>query len=148
MDQVKTKQSEMLEQLYKNAKMGSDSVIKLMPKVSDGKFKTALTEQLNGYEGFAKRAKQMLGEEGCEAKEEGVMTKMWTSVGMAMNTLIDSSDGHLASMVVEGSTMGVTDTLKVLREHENSDVSEEALKLARDIIKFEEKNIEIMKGFI
>ena len=50
MQQTKTREAEMLEQLYKNVKMGSDSIIKLLNKVSDGKFKTDLTDQLNGYE--------------------------------------------------------------------------------------------------
>ena len=148
MEQTKTKNSEMLEQLYKNVKMGSDSIIKLMPKASDSQFKTDLTEQLNGYEQFASRARNMLHEAGCEPKNENPITKMWASLGMTMNTLTDSSDSHLAQMVVEGSTMGVTDTIKVLREFENTDVSEDALSLARDIIKFEEKNIENMKSHI
>lgn len=148
MEQTKTKNCEMIEQLYKNVKMGSDSIIKLMPKVSDGNFKTELTNQLNGYEKFAVRAKDMLHLEGIEAKEENVMTKMWASIGMTMNTLTDSSDSHIAQMVVEGSTMGVTDTIKLLREYENTDVSEDTLSLAREIIKFEEENIEKMKSHI
>jgi hypothetical protein len=49
MEQVKTREAEALEQLYKNVKMGSDSIIKLLSKVSDGKFKTDLTDQLDGY---------------------------------------------------------------------------------------------------
>lgn len=148
MEQTKTKNCEMIEQLYKNVKMGSDSIIKLMSKISDGNFKTELTNQLNGYEKFASQAKDMLHLEGIEAKEENVMTKMWASIGMTMNTLTDSSDSHIAQMVVEGSTMGVTDTIKLLREYENTDVSEKTLALAREIIKFEEENIEKMKSHI
>ena len=41
--QTTTKESEMLESLYKNVKMGSDSTIKLLDKVSGADFKTALT---------------------------------------------------------------------------------------------------------
>ena len=55
-----TKEAEMLEQLYKNVKMGSDSIVKLLPKVSDGEFKTDLTKQLNGYEGLASKIKKHL----------------------------------------------------------------------------------------
>lgn len=47
MQQTKTREAEMLEELYKNVKMGSDSIIKLLGKVSDGKFKTDLTDQLD-----------------------------------------------------------------------------------------------------
>ena len=148
MQQTMTKEAEMLDQLYKNVKMGSDSIIKLLNKVSDSKFKTDLTDQLDGYEGFASKAKERLKTLGYEAKEENAMTKMWTNMGMMMNTLTDSSDSHIAQMVAEGSTMGNTDGIKLLREYENTDVSEQALSLVRDVIQFEGKNLERAKSYI
>ena len=148
MQELKTKEAEMLEQLYKNVKMGSDSIIKLLNKVSDSKFKTDLTDQLNGYEGFASKAKSRLKEMGEEAKEENPVTKLWTSMGMAMSTLTDSSDSHIAQMVAEGSTMGITDGIKLLREYENTNVSESALKLVHEVIEFEENNLERAKKYI
>ena len=128
--------------------MGSDSIIKLLDKASDGEFKTDLTKQINGYESLAARIKKRLSDMGEEAKEENVMVKMWSSVGMAMNTLMDSSDSHLAQLIAEGSTMGITDSIKLLRDHENTNVSEESLALVRDVIKFEEHNLEIAKAYI
>ena len=138
----------MLENLYKNMRMGSDSAIKIIDKAEGEKFKEALTGQLDGYEKFAEKIKVRLHEIGYKEKEEGIFAKMGVSIGMAMNTIADSSDSHLAQMVVEGSTMGITDTLKILRDYENTSVSECAIKLARDIVGFEEKNVETMKRFI
>ena len=148
MNSTMTKEAEMLEQLYKNVKMGSDSIVKLLPKVSDGKFKTDLTDQLNGYESFAAKAKSRLKDMGAEAKEENPMVKLWTSIGMTVSTMTDSTDSHLAQMVAEGSNMGVTDGIKLLRDYENTNVSESALKLVRDVISFEEKNVERAKSYI
>jgi hypothetical protein len=148
MEQVKTREAEALEQLYKNVKMGSDSIIKLLSKVSDGKFKTDLTDQLDGYENLAAKAKERLKSLGEEAKEENVMTKLWASIGMTMSTLTDSSDSHIAQMVAEGSTMGITDGIKLLRDYENTGVSEHTLSLIRDVIKFEENNLERAKKYI
>ena len=146
--QTITKEAEMLEKLYKNVKMGSDSLIKLLDKVSGEEFKKHLTRQINGYEGLAGKIRDRLKNAGYEAKEENAMVKLWSSVGMAMNTLMDSSDSHIAQLVAEGSTMGITDAVKVLRDYENSDVSEEALILAKDVIKLEEFNLEQAKSFI
>ncbi len=148
MSETVEKEVSMLENLYKNMKMGSDSAIKIIEKAEDGGFKKALTSQLNGYEEFAEKIKNRLHELGYKEKEEGIMAKMGVSLGMAMNAMADSSDSHLAQMVVEGSTMGITDTLKILRDYENSSVSECAVKMARDIVSFEEGNVETMKGFI
>ncbi len=138
----------MLENLYKNTKMGADSAIKIIDKAEGADFKRALTEQLCGYDEFAERIKERLHKIGYKEKDESIMARMGVSIGMAMNTMMDSSDSHLAQMVVEGSTMGITDTLKILRDYENSSVSECAIKIARDIVSFEEKNVEKMKKFI
>ncbi len=146
--QTLTKEAEMLESLYKNVKMGSDSIIKLMDKVSGGDFKSALTKQIDGYEKIAERIRKHLNGMGVSAKEENPMVKLWSSVGMAMNTMMDSTDSHIAQLVAEGSTMGITDGIKLLREYENTNISEEALGFAREIIKFEEHNLETAKKFI
>ena len=143
-----TKEAEMLESLYKNVKMGSDSIIKLMDKVSGVEFKNALAKQINGYEKIAERIRKHLCSMGYEAKEENVMVKLWSSVGMAMSTITDSTDSHLAQLVAEGSNMGITDSIKLLRDYENKNVSEEALGFAREVIKFEEHNLEVAKSFI
>ena len=50
---------EVLEDIYKNEKMGSDSILKVMPKASNEKFRAALTCQLSGYERFSEKAKEM-----------------------------------------------------------------------------------------
>lgn len=146
--QTLTKEAEMLESLYKNVKMGSDSIIKLMDKVSGSEFKAALTKQIDGYEKIAERVRKHLCDMGVTAREENPMIKLWSSVGMAMSTMTDSTDSHIAELIAEGSTMGITDGIKLLREYENTSVSEEALGFAREIIKFEEHNLEVAKGFI
>lgn len=148
MEKTMTAEAEILAKIYKNVKMGVESVSKLLPKVTDGEFKTKLTDQLQGYEGFASRAKTMLCQKGEEAKEETPMTKFWTSVGIAMNTMIDASSSHIAEMMIEGSTMGITDTTKIINEYEGDPNCKAAVELAREVVKFEQNNIEIMKKYL
>ncbi len=148
MEKMTTKEAEMLDKIYKNVKMGSDSMIKLLAKVENEKLKEDMTAQLDGYEKFASKARKLLINADEEPKEENMMIKMWTSVGMWMNTMTDSTDSHIAEMVVEGSNMGVTDTLKVISEYEKYGVSDEVIRLAKDIVSFEESNIEKMKAYL
>jgi hypothetical protein len=51
-------------------------------------------------------------------------------------------------MVIEGATMGVTEIIRLIRENENAICSEKVLKLAKDIVAFEEDTIERMKKFL
>lgn len=148
MEKTMTGEAEILAKIYKNMKMGVESVSKLMPKVSDSELKAKLTEQLSGYDSFASKAKVALCQLGEEAKEETPMTKFWASMGIAMNTIIDTSSSHIAEMMIEGSTMGITDTTKLLNEYKGKGECEGAIKLAEEIIKFEQNNIEIMKKYL
>ena len=143
---VKTKQTAtLLKAVYKNVRMASDSILNLMPKVRDERLKNDMTVQLSAFDAFASRAAKLLGEEGVKPEEEGMMTRMSAKMGAMMNTMRDSTSTHLAEMLVEGSTMGVNDMLKQLRRAENSNVSESALRLARDVCAYEEKLVEELK---
>ena len=71
-----TATEELLGGLYKNAKMGADSVVDLLSKVQKTDLKSAMTLQMDGYEQYATRAKEMLNAqgEGDRAKEENIFT--------------------------------------------------------------------------
>lgn len=138
----------LLEEIYKNAKMGAEALLSLLPKVADSHMRRDLTAQLDGYEGYAKQAEQYLCEQGKEAKDAGLWQKMTTKVGINVNTLVDSDTSHIAEMVIEGSNMNITASVKLLREYENCRVPERALRLCRDMIDFEQRNVEKMQNYL
>lgn len=139
---------DFLDSLYKNVKMGADSIIDLLPKVSDTSMREELTAELEHYEKFAKDIRQLLFDMGEEPKEESFMTKAMTKMGISFNTMMDSTVSHIADIMIQGATMGVTDTTKLVREHENTACSEAALSLARETIRYEEESIERLKKFL
>ena len=120
---------EVLSKLFKNMNMGKDSTLDLMEKVSDTSLKSDMTLQLNGYEGMIRKINEHLQSMGEQAKEENFITKMSAKVGTAFNTMMDDSPSHIADMMIQGSTMGMTDTTKLLRDYENTDASEASLSL-------------------
>ena len=132
--------------IYKNAKMGADSIINLLPRVKDDALRSAMTMQLDGYEKYAARAARELEQHGVEAKEEGLMVRMSARMGMAINTMISASTSHIAEMMIEGSNMGITDMIKLINNYDTID--SEAVRLAREIVGFEEHNIEILKRYL
>ena len=137
-----------LDELYKNVKMGADSIIDLMPKVSDRGLREEMTSELEHYEGFAKEIRAILFEDGEEPKEESFMARLGVKMGVMMNTMMDETASHIADMMIQGATMGITTTTKLIRENENTPCSEEALSLARRIIEYEEASIERLKEFL
>ncbi len=137
-----------LGELYKNMKMGADSIVNVSSKVKDGHLRDELLRELDTYEKFAKKIGKLLYDAGETPKEENIMSKMASKVGMAMNTVVDSTESHIAQMMIEGATMGITENTKLINQYENKGVSEEALKLGKDSVKFMEETVETLKKFL
>ena len=146
--ETKNETAELLERMYKNVKMGAESIITLMPKVKDDALRTEMSKELSKLEGYSAEIGNMLQKEGIEPKEEGVVSRISSKMGINMNVMIDSSSSHIAEMMIEGYTMGITDMTKDIRERENKKVSESSLKLARNIVAFQEECFTKMKNFL
>ena len=144
----KTCTQEFLCELYKNMKMGSDSIINLMPKVDGKELRQELTAELNRYEELSKEIAKEIYNGGEEPKEENILAKLGAKMGMAMNTMMDSTDSHIAQMMIEGATMGITENTKLIHEYENKHCSERSLKLARETVSFMEDSVERMKKYL
>ncbi len=139
---------ELLGELYKNINMGADALRDVIPKVKGSDLSCELTSQLDSYCAFSDRASKHLTRIGGQPKEKGVMSKMGAKIGIEMNTLVDATDAHIAQMIIEGTTMGITDTIRLVRDYENSNCSEDALGLAREVVSYQEKTVEKMKSYL
>ncbi len=137
-----------LGEIYKGSKMGADAIINLLPHIKDDELRSAVTAQLDGYEKYAARAAAALCERGIEAKEENIVTRMSARMGVALNTMIDSTTSHIAEMLIEGSNMSITDMTKLLNDHTARGTGKQAVALAREVIAFEEENLERLKQYL
>lgn len=140
--------SALLTEVYRNVRMAEDSIIDLMPKVTEEKLKNALTVQISVYSAFSSRAAKQLADAGVKPAEEGLMTKMGAKWGILMNTLRDSTQEHLAQMLIEGTTMGVGELLRVIRDAQNNGITGEPLRLAEDVLAYEEQAVEELKTYL
>ncbi len=140
--------AELLDRMYKNVKMGAQSIVTLMPKVKKDELREEMTSELARFEEYSAEIKKMLNKQGIEAKEENVVTRLSSKAGIMMNSMMDSTASHIAEMMMEGYTMGIADMTKDIREYENSKASEASLKLARDIVAFQEDCFSKMKSFL
>ena len=138
----------LLEAMYKNVRMGADSIIDIMPKVIDEDLRSELTSELERYDEFSKEIEKIFLNIGKEAKDQGIFAKFGTKMSVAVNTLVDVTTSHIAEMMIQGGTMGITDATKLLREYETTSCSEDVLDLTRRIIKYEEETVERLKKFL
>lgn len=140
--------ADLVGEVYRNVKMAEESIMDLMPKVKDDALKSALTVQLSVYSGFAARAAKLLDDEGAKPDDGGMIAKMGAKWGIMMNVMKDSTTEHMIQMMIEGTTMGVGELLRWIREAENKGVSEAALKLAREVCAYQEKTVDDLKEML
>ena len=149
--QNKSREAELYEEIYKNVKMGADSTVNMINKLESGELKTELGRQLSEYEKLASEAKEALISLGEEPREENIVTRLSAKMGVAMNTLIDSTPSHIAQMVIEGCAMGTSGLIKKVNECERQGDGKECDKakaLAKRAIQFEEDCAEKMKAYL
>lgn len=144
-----TASTELLDELYRGVKMGSEALLTLLPKTKNEALKNEMTEQLACFEEYAARAAALMSERGAEIREENWMTKWMAKMGMTMHTVMDTTPSHLAEMIVQGSTMGMTDLLSALHKAEREGGTDrEATALAREVLAYEEQCQERVKRFL
>jgi len=137
---------DVLNTVYQSASMGALGIEGLMERTDDYKLKDALADQLQEYHKFEKEAEDRIRSFNHKPEDTGAMKKAMSRIGIRMNTALDNTSSHLAEMVIQGSTMGITDLQSVLNSNRNA--SEAAQRLCSSLIHQEQNHIDRMKGFL
>ena len=133
-------------EIYKNTKMGADSITDLIGHVENEKLRVEMTSELDRYEELASRAAKLSRDRGEEPKEEGALAKAAVKMSMAVNTMADSSASHIAEMMIQGTNMGIIDINKALNGTKN--LSPQAAKQAKEMLSREQQYIDSLKRFL
>ena len=126
--------------------MGSGAIDDLIKKTDDRKLANVLSDQLQQYQAAESEVLNQLHKLDKRPQDTGGMAKMMSRAGIKLNTALDSSPSHLAEMVIQGSTMGITDLTGALKN--SGSASKEVRDLCSSIIHEEQQNIEKMKSFL
>ena len=141
--------NELLEYIYQNASMGVKSCTTLINILNnkDNKIKKIVEGELKDYEEFLKKAKKLLKKNKIEPKDKGIITDIMSKLGMNMELMKDNSDARIADMLTKGFTMGNVDISKKIDRFQD-DADKDILKLAKELLDFGQKNIELLKPYL
>ena len=135
----------LAKELYKNLSMGCDAYMDMLTHVKDNRIKTDITAAMCYYEKTMGKVKEYLTDHDAHPTERGMMAKMATKAGIAMNTVMDNSDSHIAEMLIEGATMSITTAEKLSNHAEGKADCRDLVGICRDWAKFEENHINALK---
>ncbi|MEA5011825.1 MAG: hypothetical protein VB100_08915 [Angelakisella sp.] len=138
--------TQMLQRIYENAGTGLYSIQTILPKSTDSHVTAELMSYNSRLKNISDRAQQMLQGRGVECQEQEIMSKMGIWTGIQMNTLLDQSASHIAEIVIQGNTMGITQMTTELNS--SSVISPEVRQLADEFVNIQRSNIELMKSYL
>lgn len=139
-------ENQLLNHIYQTAQMGQDGIRTVLKYAQEPHLVQVLNRQLVEYQSLQNSAGSLLHARGETPKGIGPMAKLSSEAMTAMKSLTDPSATNLAEMMIQGSTMGVTKSLRTLRDCDLKD--EQVRDLANQLLRTEQANIEEMKGFL
>lgn len=139
---------ELLCEMHRNVTMGEENLSYIVPHVENKFMLSNITSQLENYAAFAKETKEQLEKRSVKPKKSGAMKKFMSRTGVAMNTMLDSSDSHIAGMIEKGTTMGLEQLEEKRAELEKRGCDGEVIKLCREITDYERRERDKIKDYL
>lgn len=143
---MKKEDAKVLREVQRNARMAMKAIDALSGKVYDDDFAMLLSRQSLKYARLQNKAADRMLEERVEPYKDNAIEDMMLVGGIHTNTIFNTSTSHIAEMVIQESSKGLTSMWKAMNE--NSHAGGFAVELARELMDFEEKNIECLKKYL
>lgn len=147
MQNIENPTGELLSEVYRNLKMASENLCSVTPKIDDRFMLRGVTSQLEKYAEYSKQAASMMRENAVNPKEPSGISKLMARSGIMMNTLVDSSDSHIAEMIVRGTKMGADKLSETMEKCSGAGCDQRSLDFCRDVINYEINESNKMKDF-
>ncbi len=139
-------ENQLLGHIYQTAEMGREGIRSVLKYAREPKLVDVLNSQYDEYGRLQNAAGSLLQARGEAPRGLGPVAKASSEVMSTVKAMADHSPANIAEMMIQGSTMGVTKSLRTIR---TCDVKDEGVRrLADKLLKTEQANIEEMKRFL
>ena len=139
--------TKLIDEAYKNVRMGSYAIDCIMSAVEENpKLEDLLKKQNKCYLRSVTELEKLSHEISHEIVDINPMLKGMSFTSIKMKTVLNKEAPHLAEMLIQGTTMGITQMIKT--HGENPSPNETLNKIVKDIIKYEEEFVDSLKLFL
>lgn len=137
---------QVYREIQKNTEMAIKAIEAISDKVYDDDLALQIAKQELKYSDIRNQAVNKIIEKKAEPYQENHVSNFMLTSSIKMNTMLNTSTSHIAEMMIQGSNRGITDMCKALNRYavDGSASSE----MAKELMDFEEKNIERLKKYL
>lgn len=136
----------ILREIQRNTQMAMTTIDTLLDKTSDDDFTMKLSKQSLGYAKIHNDAVEKLVEEQSGTYRSNQIAEMMLRGSVHIGTALNVSTSHLAEMMIDGRNRGLTSMYKAVKH--NTLAQDTSVELAKELMDFEEKNIEQLKEYL
>ncbi len=133
-------------QIQRNTDTAMKAIDTIADKVSDEALSMQISRQSLKYSELHNQASRKLLDAKAENYRSSALSDALLRTGLHYSTILNTSTGHLAELMIKNSTNGILEMEKALRHNENAGPAPVAL--AKELIAFEERNVERLKQYL
>lgn len=143
---IKMLEKEILIKLYQNVEMGIIGIEDIEDKVESRSLLKLLLKQKDEYSKLKEKLLELCAKYNVQDKEVSSIAHVSSQMMVTMKTMMDKSDSHIATMMMEGTNKGLIQLEKLLNNYQGKD--EDLIKFIENLLVFEQQNNEELKVYL
>ena len=130
--------------LYQEIQRNTEMAMKAIDTISDKIYDDALAMQMSRQ--YGRTASRQLVEAKAQNYQGSALADVVLKTGLRYNTMLNTSTGRIAELMIKNSTNGILEMEKALKHNEGA--GERPVALAKQLIELEEKNVARLKSYL
>lgn len=143
---MKSQEAAVYKEIQKNTEMAMKAIDTVASKAVNEEFSRRLSEQSIRFSEIHNEAAKQLMAAKAPMYQSSALSDAALKTGLHYNTLLNTSTGRLAELMIKNNNAGILELEKVLRHNEEAGAM--PVSLAKQLIDFEEKNVASLKDFL
>ncbi len=143
---MKSQELNIYREIQRNTEMAMTAIDTISDKIYDDQLAMQVARQNMKYSELHNIALDQILRAKAQPYRTNHLSDMMLKAGIHYNTMLNTSTGHIAEMMIQGSNSGILEMNKVLNH--NEEAGDKPTALAKQLIDFEEKNIERLKKYL
>ena len=112
---------DLLNRMYQDAKVGMLAIDKILKKIENETLRKLFAKQYDMYEKFASKCDAIAMEKEVVVKDNSFFKKFKQATMLYFMLWTDKSPRHIVEMMINGTVMGIVDTIKAEKDLKTKD---------------------------
>lgn len=138
--------TKLIDEAYKNMRMGSFAIDAIITKIENKELENLLRKQNKFYLDTTKKIEKISKDYKHEPVDINIFLKGSSFASIKLKTMMNNETSKIASMLIEGTTMGITEMIKAQSDYPTN--NEDIKKITNEIVSNEEEFVESLKRFL